>query len=129
MIRGEFIETIVGAPPEGWTLGHVTLQLYGPEERIPVEAWRRGPFAVHEVEREMRGRLTHAPTGLKIALDFASMDDAVACAEKIEPLADWYAIKERFKSGGSEGLYERVRDIAHAISTPQPTPLTSGQGK
>lgn len=124
-IRGELIEIVAGAPPEGWTLGHVTVQLYGPEERIPIEAWRRGPLAVHEVDMERRGRLTHAPTGLKITPDFATMDEAVACAERLEPLTDWSVIKERFKSGGSDGLYERVRDIVDAIMTPKPMPLTN----
>jgi hypothetical protein len=113
MIRGEFIETIVGAPPEGWTLGHVTLQLHCPDERIPVEAWRNGAFAVHQVERELPGRLTHAPTGLRIN-DFASMDDAVMCAEKIEPFTDWSAITKRFELG-SDGLYARVKEIVDAV--------------
>lgn len=125
MIRGELIETVVGAPPEGWTLGHVTLQLHGPDERIPVEAWRRGPFAVHEINAAMKGRLTHAPTGLRIVSDFASMDEAVICAEKIEPLTDWLSIKERFGSGGSAGLYERVREAADAVRSSQDS-VTSG---
>lgn len=125
MIRNELIETVVGAPPEGWTLGHVTIQLHGPEERVPVEAWRRGPFAVHEVNREMKGRLTHAPTGLRIAPDFASMDEAVVCAEKIEPLTDWLSIKGPFSSGDSAGLYERVREMADAVRAYQDS-VTSG---
>jgi hypothetical protein len=120
-IRGEFVETIMGAPPEGWTLGHVTVQLHGPDERIPVEAWRRGTFAVHEVL--LKAVLTHAPTGLKIS-NFVTMDDAVMCAEKIEPFTDWSAIKDRFKPGESGGLYERVRDVVDAIVSSKPLSLT-----
>lgn len=112
-IRGKFAETVVGAPPEGWTLGHVTLTLHSPPERIAVEAWRRGAFAVHQVFwPESGGRLTHAPTGLKIWC-FASMDEAAELAEKIEPLADWNSIREMLPSGTE--LYPKVRTIIDEI--------------
>jgi hypothetical protein len=115
MIRSQFIETVVGSPPEGWTLGHLTLQLYRPEERIAVEAWRRGAFAIHEridSEGNREAVLTHAPTGLRID-SFPTMDDAAECAEKIEPLADWSAISKRFESGSD--LYPKIREIAYKI--------------
>lgn len=113
-IRGNYAETVVGAPPEGWTLGHVTLFLRYPEERIPVEAWRRGAFAVHEGDGG--GLLTHAPTGLRI-WSFATMDEAAELAEKIEPLADWGAIKDELPFGTE--LYPKVRDIIDGM-TPMP---------
>lgn len=114
MIREEFIETIVERPPEGWTLGHVTIQLYYPEERIPVEAWRKGAFAVHE-RMGWAGKeaiLTHAPTGLRIN-SFSTMDDAAECAEKIEPLTDWGAVEKKFDTGSE--LFPKVSDVVEAI--------------
>jgi hypothetical protein len=126
-VRDEFIETIVGTPPTGWTLGHVTLQLYRPEERVPVEAWRCGAFAVHQVQRELPARLTHAPTGLRID-DFETMDDAVMCAEQIEPFTDWAAITKRFETGSD--LYPRVKAVANVVkwrpSEHAPVPLQEG---
>lgn len=114
MVREQFLETIVGNPPDGWTLGHVTLTLHGPEERIPVEAWRSGAFAIHEgVGRDGKEAvLTHAPTGLRIH-SFATMDDAAECAEKIERLTDWCSVTKRFD--GQSDLYPRVRDVVEAI--------------
>lgn len=112
-IRGEFAETVVGMPPEGWTLGHVTLTLRNPPERIAVEAWRRGAFAVHEIFwPESGGRLTHAPTGLKI-WRFPTMDEAAELAERIEPLADWGSILESVPAGTD--LYPKVRNIIDEI--------------
>lgn len=84
----ELIETVLGSPPEGWTLGHVTVSLKS--GRASVEAFRRGAFAVHE-DVGNTFRLTHAPTGLLIST-FDDMDCAAAAAEAIEPLADWNAI-------------------------------------
>lgn len=81
-----------GTPPEGWTLGHVSLRLI-PERLETVEAWRRGAFAVHEPGRGSV-RLTHAPTGLLIAT-FDDLDTAVVGAEAIEPLTDWGAISQK----------------------------------
>ena len=127
MIREEFIETVVERPPEGWTLGHVTLQLYGPEERIPVEAWRLKAFAVHE-RMGSEGKeavLTHAPTGLRVN-SFATMDEAAECAEKIMPLADWAAVTKRFDTGSD--LFPKVRDVVEAIkSHPIPAPVGGWQ--
>src|SRR5260370_23604823 len=121
-IRGEFIETVVGNPPEGWTLGHVTLQLYRPEERRAVEAWRHGAFAVHQRDSiEFPARLTHAPTGLRIN-DFYSMDDAAMCAEQIEPLTDWNAITEMMPSGSE--LYPKVRQVIEVLKW-RPSSVTS----
>ena len=108
MIRGSYHETVVGTPPEGWTLGHVTLTLRYPDERIPVEAWRRGAFAVHEVE--LGARLTHAPTGLRI-WTCGTMDEAVELADRIEPLADWSAFKEELKGPIGDELYPKVREV------------------
>ena len=106
MIRNEFLETCVGRPSEGWTLGHVTITLKNPDERIPVEAWRKGAFAVHPT---LGGaRLTHAPTGLSI-YHARSMDEAVEFAERIEPFTDWQAIKEKMPSGSD--LYPKVREV------------------
>ena len=115
MIREEFIETVVERPPEGWTLGHVTVQLHHPDERLPVEAWRRGAFAIHErvgPNCEKEAVLTHAPTGLRVN-SFATMDDATECADKIEPFADWGAITKKFETGSD--LYPKVRDVVDAI--------------
>lgn len=114
MIRQEFSETIVEKPPEGWTLGHVTLDLHYPDEHIPVEAWRRGAFAIHERVGSDGNRavLTHAPTGLRINA-FVTMDDAAECAEKIEPLTDWNAITKKFETGSD--LFPKVRDVVDAI--------------
>ncbi len=107
-IRNLFIETVVGAPPDGWTLGHVTITLHHPNERIPVEAWRKGAFAVHPTENPNGARLTHAPTGLRIH-SARSMDEAVEFAERIEPFYDWEAIKEKMPVGTK--LYPKVRKI------------------
>lgn len=114
MIRQQFEETVLGAPPSGWTLGHLTLHLRNPEERIAVEAWRRGAFAIHE-GMDWDGKiaiLSHAPTGLRINA-FATMDEASECAEKIEPLTDWNAITEKFETGSD--LYPKVRDVVEEI--------------
>jgi hypothetical protein len=111
-IRGGFSETVIGAPPEGWTLGHVTLTLLNPEERVPVEAWRRGAFAVHEAEGG--GRLTHAPTGLRI-WTCDTMDTAAELAQRIEGLADWESIKKMLPP--KTELYPRVRSIIDEIET------------
>lgn len=106
-IRGELIATISRQPPEGWTAGHVSVTLKHHDERVAIEAWRRGPFAVHETTWPTSGaRLTHAPTGLKI-WSFDSMAAACALAEKIEPLADWDTIKDEMPSGSE--LYPKVR--------------------
>jgi len=109
-IRDDFIETIVGLPPEGWSLGEVELALKRPDERIVVEAWRRGPFAIHQIDRAGRpARLTHAPTGLQIAPDFTTFDAAAECAEQLEPLCDWNSITERFQLGSD--LFPKVKAV------------------
>lgn len=111
----EFADTVVGTPPGGWTLGHVTLTLRCPDRRFPVEAWRRGAFAVHEVYGPVPGaRLTHAPTGLKIWFH-GTMDEAVELAERLEPLADWGSITKALPRGTE--LYPRVRAIIDEIES------------
>jgi hypothetical protein len=115
VIREHFEETVVENPPEGWTLGHVTLDLYYPPSRIPVEAWRRGAFAIHErigYNDEKEAVLTHAPTGLRVN-GFATMDDAAECAEKIEPLTDWNAIKKMMPLGSD--LFPKVKKVVDQI--------------
>lgn len=114
MIRQEFLTTVVERPPEGWTLGYFTLNLHYPDERIPVEAWRRGAFAVHERVGSdgKQAVLSHAPTGLRIN-SFSTMDEAAECAEKIEPLTDWNAITKKFDTGSE--LFPKVRDVVEAI--------------
>ena len=110
MIREEFHEIICGAPPDGWKLGHVTVQLFCPNERIPVEAWVRGAFAVHET---MTGAtLTHAPTGLAIWRG-AELDQLVTLAEAIEGMADWSRINNMMPCGSE--LYPKVRAVIDRI--------------
>lgn len=126
MIREEFIETIIEKPPVGWTLGHVTLDLHYPDERTPVEAWRRNAFAIHERigSDGKEAVLTHAPTGLRINT-FATMDDAAECAEKIEPLTDWGAINKKFDTGSE--LFPKVRDVVENIKG-RPAPVQESVG-
>ena len=112
-IRNEFEETVSGSPPEGWSLGHVTLTLKYPDERIPVEAWRRGAFAVHERTKK-DWRLTHVPTGLHI-WTAPTADVAAEFAEAIEPLADWDAIKTMMPAGSD--LYPKVRAVMENFET------------
>jgi hypothetical protein len=97
--RIEFPEIIVGLPPDGWTMGHVTVKT---DERPPfiVECWAHGAFAVHPLEiesgspRKRLARLSHKPTGLNIGT-FETLDLATEAAELIEPLTNWNAIKAR----------------------------------
>jgi hypothetical protein len=117
----EFAETLVGSAPEGWTAGYVTVTLRNPDRRLPVEAWRRGAFAIHEVLSPTGGfRLSHAPTGLCI-WSFEALEDAVELAEKIEPLADWNSFKKMLPPGTE--LYPKVRRVIDEIdgrSEPRP---------
>lgn len=107
-IRNQFLETVVGSPPAGWTLGHVTICLSYPSERIPVEAWRRGAFGVHQTENPDGARVTHAPTGLLI-WQARSMDEAAEFCERIEPLADWNAITKVLDTNSD--IYPKVREV------------------
>lgn len=125
MIREEFLETIIEKPAAGWALGYVTLDLHFPEQRIPVEAWRRGAFAIHERvgSSGKEAVLTHAPTGLRITT-FSTMDDAAECGEKIEPFTDWNAITKKFDTGSD--LFPKVRDVVDEIKA-RPATVTSAQ--
>lgn len=118
---GEFLETVVGGPPDGWKLGHISVLLKHDGTRISVEAWCRGAFAIHEVEWSGGGaaRLTHAPTGLKI-WTFASVEDAAEAAETIEPLADWASIKKELPLGTE--LYPKVREVFDKIDARREPP-------
>lgn len=112
----EFEEVILGNPPEGWILGHVTVTKR--ESRKPVEAWRRGAFAVHQVNNceEGNGRLTHAPTGRAI-WTFETLDLATELAEQIEQLTDWDAIKSEVPM--QSDIYPKVREIAGRVGSHQ----------
>jgi hypothetical protein len=111
MTMEEFEEVVLGSPPDGWTLGHATVDVLG--RRKSVEAWRRGAFAVHQVNCESgKGRLTHAPTGLLI-WTCESMDHAAELAERIENLTDWSAINKMIPCGSD--LFLKVREIADQI--------------
>lgn len=114
-IRGVFSKTISGQPIDGWQRGHVSLALKNPSERVPVEAWRRGAFAIHEVaggDGDV-ARLTHAPTGLGI-YTFNTAGQAAECVKRIEPLADWESINKEMQSGSD--LYHKVRPIIDEIA-------------
>lgn len=112
----EFEDVVVGSPPDGWTLGHATVNLQN-GRRKPIEAWRRGAFAVHQVNCESGiGRLTHAPTGHMI-WTCETMDQAAELAERIESLTDWGAIKEKLPLGSD--LYPKVRAIIDLHSAHQ----------
>lgn len=113
-IRGEFVELLTGPAPKGWDRGHVTVTLKDPLEKVVVEAWRHGAFAVHEVYWPVSGwRLTHAPTGLQI-WSCRNIGDALALAERIEPFTAWDEIKEMLPSGTD--LYPKVRNVIDGIN-------------
>lgn len=110
---------------EGWQRGHVSLALTRPREMVPVEAWRRGAFAIHEAfdnDREV-ARLTHAPTGLAI-YTFDTKEQAAECVKRIEPLADWESIKDEMRR--DSGLYKKVRPIIDDIDAWAVTSTDSG---
>lgn len=113
----EFEEVVVGTPPDGWTLGHATVVVL--DRRQPIEAWRRGAFAVHQVNScdSGTGRLTHAPTGLRI-WTCETMDQAAELAERIESLTDWGGIKTILPYGSD--LYPKVREIIDQFSAIDP---------
>lgn len=113
MIRNYFLETlesIDAAPPPGWVKGHVTLMLiHHPDERIAVEAWRHGCFAVHPAAKG-HAVITHAPTGHSI-WTARSMKEGAAIVEGIEPMADWSEIKP----GSQPELRDRCRKVIDEI--------------
>lgn len=110
LIQGEFYGTAVGAPPDGWTPGHATLTLKSPDDRVAIEAWRSGAFAIHEVR--FGWHLTHVPTGLRI-WTFDTPELAAECAQRIRSFADFDAIKEKMPKGSD--LYPRVRAVIDEI--------------
>jgi hypothetical protein len=121
MIRHQFEETIIEKPPEGWKLGHVTLDLHYPDERVPGEAWRRGEFALHvrHGSEGVEAIITHVPTGMRVNphYSFQTLDAAAECAERLEPLTDWSSIKARLGSGSD--LYPKVRRIVDSVRSHQ----------
>ena len=113
-LHNELIETVIGIPPPGWSLGHVTINGRN-GQRMPIEAMRHGHFAVHEVER-MAGRgwrLTHAPSGLQI-WTFPTLEQAIELAERIEGFTDWGAFDKMLPAGTD--LYPRVREVVDHIA-------------
>lgn len=115
-IRNVYKETLSDAPVAGWKAGHVTLYLERPLERVPVEAWIRGPFAIHDL-MSGRANLTHIPTGRRI-YSFDSKLDAAEAAEKIEPLGEWDAINDQMPPGSE--LYSKIRPILHQYEIERP---------
>lgn len=107
-VRHELIETLIAIPPQGWSIGHVTIQGRSDSDKAPIEALRRGAFAVHEVySLDGKGwRVSHAPTGLQI-WTFDSMDEAILLVESIESFTDWHSISKMLPYGTE--LYPKVR--------------------
>jgi hypothetical protein len=108
---GEFPEVITQSPPNGWEYGTVDLFLRNPDRKHQVEAWRRGPFAVHEIENPKAGRLTHAPTGRHM-FTVATLDDAARAAEAIEGMTNW---SEFSKPTAYPDLFKQVRACVESI--------------
>lgn len=109
-IRNYYLETTDAAPPEGWARGYVTLRLIFPDERVAVEAWQRGAFAVHPTIRNGEAVITHAPTGTSI-WTARSMEEGAKIVERIEPLADWSSVAV----GPKPDLRQKVRDIINEV--------------
>lgn len=89
MIRDYYHEKLgrIGARPKGWTTGSVKIQLIEPKEKVSVEAWLRGNFAVHRAKDNV-GIVTHVPTGLRIGT-CANIQEATIVVHSIEVLTDW----------------------------------------
>lgn len=109
-LADELIFTLKADPPHGWSKGYVTISGRG-DDKIAVEAMRRGAFAIHET-RHGQWRLSHAPSGLQI-WTFDRLDDVVKLAERIEPFTDWDVITEQLPSSGD--LYPKVREAIDEI--------------
>lgn len=121
-INHEFYPTLSRQPDrDGWSPGHVTVQLHRPKEKLAVEAWVRGPFAVHETVSG--ATLTHAPTGLAI-YRFDAMEQAAECAERIEAIDDFASRKKAYPSGSE--VYPKVRAVIDEIVA-QPLSSTMGE--
>jgi len=111
----ERFPSMEAAPPDGWTMGDVTLTIERPKKKkIPVVAWRRGSLAVHDrIAVGLREAvITHAPTGLRI-YSFPTREIATECAEKLETLTDWSAISQKQKIGSR--LFPKVKKIIEEI--------------
>jgi hypothetical protein len=108
-IRGGFLEAIDGPAPKGWDRGSVTLKFENPDALIPIEAWRRGAFALHKME-DGGVNITHAPTGMYI-WRADTMDQAVEFVDAIEPLHDWSSILKKMPAGSE--LWPKVRAVIH----------------
>jgi hypothetical protein len=115
--RFDYLETMVGIKPEGWTLDTTILrESEAPDVMCVVECWARAGLAVHEIEilindakgvpntRVRLGRITHKRTGYRV-VDCISLDDAVTIVELIENATDWNAIKGR----GEAGIWPKVQ--------------------
>jgi hypothetical protein len=114
-LKDELLPRVSEPLPQGWTLGHVTIQGRAGDAE-PIEALQRGSFAVHEVRGGYGNlwRVSHAPTGLRI-WEFDKIKDAIALAERIEPLTDWGAIKDAMPRGSE--LYPKVRAVIDKIQS------------
>lgn len=111
----ESFPSMKAKPPEGWTLGEVTITIERPEKKkIPVMAWRLGALAVHErISVGLKEAvITHGPTGLRI-YSFPTKEIAAECAEMLEPLTDWAAISKVMKRGSR--LFPKVKKIIGEI--------------
>lgn len=128
MKDSELIETMIGHPPVGWTLGHVTIaltrngKLKGSQ---PIEAMRRGAFAVHEVELSdgRKWRLSHAPSGLQV-WTFDQLEQAIELAERIESFTAWSEITKMLPIGTD--LYPKVQAVIDEIEGSGLSPQQGG---
>jgi hypothetical protein len=113
-LKDELLPRVSHLPPEGWTLGHVTIQGRDDGDAEPIEALRHGSFAVHEIVGgdDNYWRVSHAPSGLRI-WEFRKIKDAIALAERIEAFTDWNAIKGVMPRGSE--LYPKVRAVIDEI--------------
>jgi hypothetical protein len=120
--RYEYLETMVGKPPEGWTLD-TTLLREGPDVILcEVECWLRSGLAVHEfvVGERRLGRITHKRTGFRI-VDCASLDDAAMAAEMIEDVAKWSEIKSLADAASDKTRWPTIKRRIESVFVPDRT--------
>lgn len=121
-VYNHFYPTLSRAPErDGWSAGQVTIQMRDPKERLIVEAWRRGPFAVHETVGG--ATLTHVPTGFAVCR-FNEMEQCAECAERIEGFDDFAARDTSYPVGSD--VYPKVRTVIDDINASLVT--APGQG-